>query len=148
MNKKQKLLVGFLVLFVVAVFGCSAMQDVITPAYIDKGAIEYSGEEPTMFTPYTSLWDLQRIERSVDYNHFNLQKEAARLAEDDSGRYSYLKQAMLIGATSAQELKGAIFSPEGPLGMLLIGLPTFGLGALLISKPSDKKRIVELQNGK
>lgn len=147
MNRKQKLLVGVLVLFMITLVGSSCVQDLIVPAYIDENAIAYSGEEPTMFTPYTSLWDLQRIERSVDHVHFRTQKEIVRMAEDDSGHYGYLKEAMLIGVMSAQELKSAIFSPSGPLGALLIGLPTFGLGAMLISKPEDKKKITALQNG-
>ncbi len=148
MSSKQKLLVGFLVVFLVVLISTSCIQDVVTPAYVDPYSIDYSGEEPTMFTPWTSYWDLQRIERAVDHQHFFTQKTILRLAEDDLDHYSYLKDSLLIGAVSAQELKAAIFSPNGPLGMLMASLPAFGLGALLIRKPGDTKVIEELKNNK
>ncbi len=148
MNWVQKILATVLAIILVAILGCSAWQDGITPAYIDPAAINYSGENPLVFTPYTSLWDLKRIDRALDLKHYKTQVEISRYVEDDRIKYNYLKDGMQINMISAEELKGTLFSPTGPIGLLMAAAPAFGLGALLISKPSDKKRITELENGK
>lgn len=145
MSKKQKLLVGCLILFVVAIVSTSCLQNVITPAYIDPVVIEYSGEEPKIFAPWTTIWDLERIERSVDYNHLTQQKMFARLAENDVDKYHFLKDSMSISMVSAQELKSAVFSPEGGLLSLLIAGSGIGIGGLLIPRGKDTKKIKELE---
>jgi len=148
MSWYQKMLVLVFGVIVIVITGCSAWMDGITPAFIDPIAIEYSGEKSTIFTPYTSLWDLRRIDRGLDYSYFNNQKDIARSLEDDQIRYKYLKEAMQINMLSAEELKSTLFSPEGGVMSLLLAGSGIGIGALAISKPSDKRRIVELTNGK
>jgi len=147
MNWFQKLLVCVFGAMVIVISGCMAWQQGLTPAYIDPAAIEFSEEKPTIFTPYTSLWDAYRIDRALDYKHLKNMKDIERAAEDEGFYYGKLKDAMTINIASAEELRDTIFSPEGGLLSLLLAGSGVGIGAFAISKPSDKKKIEELKNG-
>ena len=85
---KQKIVVLVMSTLLVTMLGCAAFMDGLTPAYIDPNAIEYSGEAPKIFTPYTSIWDLQRVKRGIDRSHFENQLALARELEDDVAKYS------------------------------------------------------------
>jgi hypothetical protein len=146
-NKKQKLLVGVLVLFLVAIFGCAAVQNAVIPMYINPEVGEYTGECMISWMPWTSIWDGDRLAAKMKFLHEANLIELERAAEDDTKYYGFLTDAMILDRQDAVALKSAVFSPSGPLGMLLTGLPMFGLGAMLISKPEDKKKITALQNG-
>ena len=61
-------------------------------------------------------------------------------------RYRYLDDAMQTNIASAEELRNTLFSPTGPVSMLSAALG-LGLGGYFIQRPSDKKRIAELENG-
>lgn len=146
MNRLQKILVVIFASMVFVLIGCSAWMEGITPAYIDSDAITYSGEKPTIFTPWTSLWDLRRMDRALDHMHYRNQKEIARELQDDQDQYKYLKDAMQINMMSAEQLRDTLFSPEGGLISLILAGSGFGLGSMLLSKPGDKKRIAELES--
>jgi hypothetical protein len=148
MNWIQKILVVLSTVVLVTVMGCSAWMEGITPAYIDPVAIEYAEAKPTVFTPYTSLWDARRIKRELDFKHAGNQQALFRTIEDDKTRYAFLNEAMQINISSAEELRDTLFSPTGPLSILFAAVPALGLGAYLIPRPSDRKRIAELENGK
>jgi hypothetical protein len=149
MNRTQKLLTLISTIILVTVLGCSAWMDGLTPAYVDPAAIEYAHTEPTVLPipGYVSLWDARRIKRDLDFQHFSEQVRISRDMKDDQMRYRYLQDAMQTNIASAEELRNTLFSPTGPVSMLsaVLGL---GLGGFLIQRPVDKKRIVELENGK
>ena len=145
MTKKQKLLVGVLVLFVVALVSTSCIQDAVIPMYINPDVGEYAGENMTSWLPWTTIWDGDRLAAKMKFLHEANLIELERAAEDDTKYYGFLNDALVLDRADAVTIKNAVFSPEGPLGMLLLGLPTFGLGAMLMSKPSDKKRIADLE---
>lgn len=131
----------------VTVIGCSAWMDGITPAYIEPDVIDYAKVEPKVFTPYTSLWDAKRIVKGLDYQHYMNQAELNRLIEDDNMKHKHLNGIQQGYNNSAEELRNTLFSPTGPVSMLSAALG-LGLGAFLIPRPSDKKKIAELENGK
>ena len=145
MSKKQKLLVGVLILFVVTLVSTSCIQDAVTPCYIDPDIGEYTGDNMTSWLPWTSIWDADRLAAKMKFLHDANLTELERAAEDDTKYYGFLNDALILDRADAVIIKNTVFSPEGPLGMLLSGLPMFGLGAMLLSKPSDKKRIAELE---
>ncbi len=145
MSKKQKVLVGVLVLFLAALISCASVQDAVAPMYIDPEVGEYTGESMTSWMPWTSIWDGDRLAAKMKFLHEANLTELTRAAEDDTKYYGFLNDALILDRQDAVALRSAVFSPDGPLSMLLIGLPTFGLGALLVSKPEDKKRLVELE---
>jgi len=141
----QKLLVLMCSIVLVTVLGCSAWMDGLTPAHIDEAAIEYSDSNPHLYLPYTSLWDAKRIQREMMYVHQTEQVRLARKLEDDKLRFAYLRNAMETNISSAEELRDTLFSPTGPLSLLFAAVPSLALGAYLIPRPSDKKRISELE---
>lgn len=148
MNKKQKLLVGCLVLFVVAMLGCSALQNAVIPMYIDPEIGVYTGEEMTSWMPWTTIWDADRLSAKMKFLHEANLIELERAAEDDIRHYGFLNDALILDRADATVIKSAIFSPEGPIGMALPLLLGGSLGGLLFSKPGDKKRIKELEDAR
>lgn len=132
----------------VVMFGCSAFQDGITPAYIEQDAAKYAGLiDITEFLPYTTLWDAKKLDRLMDHVHQTNQMDLARMLEDDNVKYGFLKDATVSHIQSAVAFQDTFFNPTGPIGMLVPALTAGTLGAFLISKPSDKKKIEELKNG-
>ena len=120
MNKKQKLLVGFLVLFLVVFFGASCVQDAVVPCEIDEKALEYTGENATQYVPWTTI-------------HLTKQETAKRLSEDDVMYFDYINNAMTINFDNAQQVKGAVFDPTGPLALMFPALAGLGLGRYMKS---------------
>jgi len=147
MSKLQKLLVLISTILLVTILGCSAWQNGLTPAYIDPAAIEYSEMCPKIFTPYTSLWDAYRIQRGLNYQYFLKRIKLGRLIEDNDARHKFLNNAHLGYMESSEELRDTLFSPTGPLSILFAAIPGLAIGGYLIQRPSDKKRIIELENG-
>ncbi len=148
MNRKEKLMVGCLGIILISMLGCSGFQDALVLAYIDEEAIEYAREEDGKeFTPYTSLWDLQRIDRKVDRRYKQDQLLLRRQLEDINIKYVSLKDVLREGAVGGAELKNIFFGTTGVVNGL-IALSGLGIGTLALSKPGDKKKIKELENGK
>ena len=133
MNKKQKLFAGFLVLFLVVFIGVGCIQNAIVPMEIDQDAIAYTGEPPTMYMPWTTIHDGNRIQRKMEYIHLTKQEAAKRLSEDDSMFYDYINDNMTINFANAQQIKDAVFDPTGPLAMMFPALAGLGLGRYLKS---------------
>lgn len=84
----------------------------------------------------------------MNFQHLSEQVRIARDMEDDQMRYRHLQDAIQINIASAEELRNTLFSPTGPLSILFAAIPGMALGGYLIQRPTDKKRIVELENGK
>ena len=148
MNRKQKLFAGFLVLFLIVFISVGCIQNAIVPMEIDQDAIAYTGEEPTMYLPWTTIHDGNRIQRKMEYIHLTKQETAKRLSEDDSMFYDYINDNMTINFTNAQQIKDAVFDPTGPVGLLITG-GIFGTLGLMVDKPGTRKRLdVAKEEGK
>ena len=148
MTKIQKLIISISVLLLAGILGCAAFQDGLVPCYIDPGALEYVDvNDIRVFTPWTSLWDAERLAELIDYKHKLNQVIIARMLEDDSIAYAYIKDIHAQHIASGRELKTNLFSPEGAFGLLLPALGGLGIGWLGLSKPTDKKQIETLKNG-
>lgn len=124
-------LVGAIVLLFI---GAGCIQDGVIPTYVDEDAAKWANVPTKLFLPYTTLWDAKRVMYAIDY----------KLAmERMTG--GYYKGITNISIMAGEELKATVFSPDGILSMLMIGGPMLALGTYGISKPKDKKRIVELE---
>lgn len=135
MGKKLKLFVVSVSIFLLAtILGCSMFQDVITPCYINKNCATYADTPLKMFTPYTSLFDAKRIAAKMEY-----------INAVGTLKYAFLKEVLDLSIVGSEQFKQKVFDPTGPIGGLLLALPSFGLGALLVSKPEDKKKIATLE---
>lgn len=131
----------------VAFFGCSIAMDALTPCPIQPAAGIYTGESITDFLPFSTLHDARRIDTKMDYVHESNQISFARLMEDDVNEYEFLKDIHTFNIQSALQFQETVFSPTSPIGALIPGLGGLGLGAYLISKPEDRKKIKKLENG-
>ena len=135
MNRKQKTLTILMVMCLAVMFGCSALQDVITPTFVSEKAAEWAGTTPKLFMPYTTLWDAKRVGAAIDYK---------LTIERIKG--GYYKNMTNLAIFAGEELKTTLFSPEGPIGLLLPTLFGGALGAMLIKRPGDKsKKEVDLE---
>lgn len=137
MNKKQKTLTILMVMCLAVMFGCSAFQEAITPTYVSKEAAEWAGVPTKLFKviPYTSLWDAKRIGKAIDFK-LTIEKLKG----------GYYKSITNLGIYAGEELKTTLFSPQGPVGLLLPTLFGGTLGAMLIKRPGDKsKKEVDLE---
>ena len=132
-KKLPMVLVGLLLL---ALLGCTALLAVITPGHVPPMLIKYAKAEPTSYMPFTTLWDLQRITRLADWE---FKKEQLK--------YGFIKELSQIHQFAAKELQTKFMMPaiSGLMSMGALGVGWFGM-----SKPSDKKKIIEIEakNGK
>jgi hypothetical protein len=146
MGKKLQLTIALLAAMLLAGFlGCSAFMDAFTPCYIDPNQISYADANATTFLPFTTLWDARRIGLKTDYMHLVKQVNIERLGVTDTMHYTFLKNVQAIHIAGAEQFQQVVFSPSGPLGLLIPTILGTTVGAFLISKPSDKKKIAELQ---
>lgn len=121
MNKKTKLFMGFLVLFLIVFMGASCVQDAIVPTYIEPDLMTTYEAEPVNGL-YTTLFDAKRLQKNIAHK-LEYQKLVAKQGQKD----------LNISIASGEEIKDVIFNPTGPLAAMLIGLPCLGLGRYLRS---------------
>ncbi len=85
--------------------------------------------------PYTTLWDAKRVGMAIDYK--------ITIARFKGGYYKSMTNLSIL---AGENIKSTVFSPEGPIGLLLPTLLGGTLGAMLIKRPGDKsKKEVELE---
>jgi len=134
MNGKLKTAIIAVCIFGLAVIlGCASFMDAITPCYIPPKAAEYADANVPIMLPYTTVFDARIVDKKMDYMHF-----INSMTED--AKYEYLKGMTAFHIQASEEFQQAVFSPEGPLGLLLPTLFGGTLGALLIKRPGDKSK--------
>ncbi|HEC64215.1 MAG TPA: hypothetical protein ENI23_02855 [bacterium] len=125
-TKLQKVVVWGSVIMLTVMLGCASFQDALTPCYIPPETLEYTDAPATTFFPFTTLFDAKRVDFKLDYT-YTLQ----------TMKYKYLKGIGTFHRIGAEELQASLFSPEGPIGLLLPTIFGGTLGALLIKRPQD-----------
>ena len=143
----NKIIIGVTLLLVFAFLCSSCIMNGLSPCHVDPEIGTYTEEPMTVYTPYTSLWDAERLNRALGYKHLLNQEELKRLIEDDTYLYDFLTKDLSINMASAQELRDNIFSPASPIGALFPLGTGVVLGWLGLSAPDDKRKITALQNG-
>lgn len=144
----EKIFLVLALVVMVAFISAGCIQDGLIPCHIDPDIGTYTEGDMTVYTPYTSIWDAKRLQRLMSYKHLLNQEELKRLMEDDGYLYNFLDNDLYINMQSAEAIRDNLFSPDSPLALLLAGCPAFLLGYLGLSKPSDKRQIEALKNGK
>jgi len=134
MTKLQKILLTLSMMILIAFIGCASIQDVVTPVFIPKEVIKYSGADIPRIMPYTTLADAKYVDMKTDLTYTMKKLE-----------YGFYKNINALTIASGKEFKNVVFSPTGPVGALIPALSGLGIGSFLISKPSDKKKIGELE---
>jgi hypothetical protein len=136
-------------------FGCMSFQKAITPAWIDKTAKVYcsdsNGNLPVQIPKlwWSSMDDAEAMLKLMDYTHEQRQILCKRMQEDDISWYAFIRGEHTLNISNAEELRGELFSNEGSVASILMGLTGLTLGGVggahLISKPKDKAKIAELE---
>lgn len=140
-TKTQNLIATSSIFCLIVILGCASFQDVITPCFISPAAMEYADANATSILPWTTLFDARRIARKMDYVHSWNQLK-------DRIKYDFLRGTTQFHINAAEELQTTLFSPTGPLALLIPTSLAATAGALLFSKPTDKKKIKALEDKK
>lgn len=137
-TKTQNLIATLSVFCLIVVLGCASFQDVLTPCRVSPAAARYADTNETSILPWTTLFDAKRILMKLDYVHTKTQLT-------DTLEYEYHKGITRFHEAAGEELKATLFEPTGPIGLLVTSALGGTAGALLLSKPTDKKKIKELE---
>lgn len=151
---KKRLNVLLIVVCVVllgTILGCAAFQNAVIPVWIEKPAVDYVEDVnvpcdvPRLW--WTSIADAEMLNKLLDYSHDYRQNLLERAKEDDVAWYDVIKGQHRTNLESGYAVRQELFTPEGTTGLLATTGLGILLGALGISKPSDKKTIENLKNG-
>ena len=136
MNGKIKaLFVTFCIAGLAVILGCASIMDAITPCYIPQEVIQsVDANVPIIpFMPFTSLFDARYVKTRMYF------------------QYLLHNNLMTTSIAASEAFQQRLFSPEGPLGLLLPGsmFATLGLfaGGRFLKSPREKELEVEV-NGK
>ncbi len=138
-------------IFLTLLIGCAALQNAVTPAYVDKPALKYIQDQnipcdvPRFW--WMSISDAETVDKLLDYSHDQRQVMFERAKEDDRSWYAIVKGQHKENLAGAYALRQQLFTPEGAVGLLSTTGLGLIVGALGISKPSDKREIEKLKNG-
>lgn len=138
----KKLLVTLITILLFVMLGCAALQDEVTPCYVEGKVADYVKDaDPNysvkMWLPFTTLGDSKRLKSYFDYQHIENQVSLSRLMEDDNRFYDFATDRFSLHQQNSLELQSVLFSPEG-LGILFPTILAGAFGALAIKRPGDK----------
>lgn len=137
-TKIQNLLAAISIFLLIVILGCASFQDALTPCYISPAALEYAKTGGSTILPWSTLFDAKRVSMKMDYVH--------TLAQiSDNLEYEYLRGISRFHISAGEELKATLFDPAGPVGLLVTTSLGVTAGGLLLSKPTDRKKIKELE---
>lgn len=136
--KIQNIIAASSIFCLMIILGCASFQEALTPCYIPPAAVEYADANETSILPWTTLFDARRVDMKMDFVH-------ALCQITDRMNYEYLKGITRFHIAAAEELKTTLFSPTGAVGLLMTSALGGTAGALLLSKPGDKKKIKRLE---
>jgi hypothetical protein len=122
-----------------ALFGCSMVQDIATLCHIDETAVEYSETTKTSYLPWTTVYDAKRVLAHINYKHQQLQLAYERMKVDDNLRHAFLTGNLELNIADAVAFQQKVFNPAGPIGLGLTTLFGGTIGALFINTPKKKK---------
>ena len=143
-TKRQKLIVFACSIVFIILVGCSLVQDAVTPCWYSQEAKKYVEDANALGLPahkplfgfYTSVFDAEMLDKQVEFVHIYKQ-----INEDI--RYSFVKSINQFHIAASRELQAKLFSPTGPIGILL-GTALGGTAcSFLVPRPVDSKKLKE-----
>lgn len=130
----------FLILAELILIGCAMVPDLVIPCWIEPEAAEVADVNIPGLLPWTTLHDAQQVSRGLNYNHLMSQMRFARGLADENLKHDFLSNAHNLYIEQAEQFKEDVFSPTGPIGILLSGGALGGL-MLFVDKPGTRKRL-------
>ncbi len=137
-TKTQNLIATVSIFLIMVILGCASFQAALTPCYVSPAAAKWANTKTTSLFPWTTLFDAQRVEMKLDYVYTMKQIT-------DTLDYEYHKGITRFHKAAGEELRAALFDPTGPIGLFVTTTLGVSAGGLLLSKPSDRKKIKELE---
>jgi len=144
MKALNYIVICFSVLAIIGGIGCASLSHYVTPASIDKRAIDYAAKakivEPNAFSGYANLDKAIKLENAVGDAHAKNQLELMQLIDKDSLDYAQLNNITSSNRQIAQVREEQLFGPEGLLtmGLSMAGFGTLtGLIGLMRKRPQD-----------
>jgi len=135
------LLLGAITIIVVGV-GCAALSEYLTPATLDRQAIEYAAEAGVIdvndFRGYANLEKAIRLELAVKAAYEVKSLALQQMVERNQLDYSLLHDAVLRNTAQAKEQEKQLF---GETGILSMGLSLLGVGGLTGALGWMRKRL-------
>lgn len=111
--------------------GCAAMSSYITPATVDRKAVEYAIKagivDPNDYRGWQNLEKAERLSGDVDSAHTMVQWELSNLMEGDNLAYSRHKDISTVNVAIGRQREEQLF---GETGLLSLGLSLAGFGTL------------------
>ncbi|KKL96379.1 hypothetical protein LCGC14_1845080 [marine sediment metagenome] len=143
MNKLKALIIVVCIMGLTAIFGCSLIMDVATPSYISPAALAYADANVPLipWMPFTSLFDARFVEKKMDFQHLlnNMTEEA---------KYNFHKGSVVSSIIVGEKFQQAVFSPTGPIGLMLPASLAGILGTMAGGKYIKSPREKELEKEK
>lgn len=146
-----KLVIPFFVLVLVAMLSAGCFQDLLIPTYVGPEAKKYdpAGDANdlsdmnsiTSIFPWPTLWDAKQLAKRMQRKNEVEQRDIGRLLVDKASHYAYVAKAHYTNIEDAENFKKTVFSPTGPIGLLVPTLAAFGIGAMGITRPRDKRKL-------
>lgn len=121
------------------IMGACALQDSVTPCFIDERVGEYTGAGMTTLVPYTTIADAKRLGKEM--NFVSVEKREALLEEvkKNSRLHAFLADALSSNLIDANSLRETLFGPTG-VASALTGLLGLSAGAMFIKRPGDLRK--------
>lgn len=148
----EKIITVIVFALLAILIGCMAIQNAVTPAWIEKPAKDYVAD-PNGALPFdiprfwwTSIYDAELMDKLLDFKHKQRQVLFERAKEDDTVWYALLKGQSELHLQNAYALRTELFTPQGTIGAIVLASLGIYAGKLGFSKPSDVKEIERLKN--
>lgn len=135
--------VALLVIGELALIGCAMAPDLVIPCWIEPEAAEYADVNIPGLLPYTTLHDARQVARGMNFKHLTSQTAILRDLDDENLRYNYLNNAHSLYMRQSEQLKENVFSPTGPIGILLSGGILGTMGIVLVDRPGTRQKLAE-----
>lgn len=102
---------------IVAGIGCVSLSTALTPAEIDKQAVDYAVSagvaDANEFKGYGNLAKAEKLQYRVDSAHQTIQLSLAQRMEKDKLTYATLKAAVANNVVEGRERENLLFGEKG-----------------------------------
>jgi len=141
----KQVAIGLLAVILLAVaLGCAAVSELVTPATVDKKAVNYAAEagviDANEFAGYGNLYKANRLKDAVDTAFQVKSLSIKQMQERNELDYNALNEVVTANRVTAMQREEALFGEKGILplaaGLLGFGGLTGAIG-LMRKRPGD-----------
>lgn len=140
----KKILAILCLLIMLAGLGCVGLSEYLTPAEIDREAVEYAVESGAAdekdYEGYPNLVKAKRLVDDVDAGHQIIQLDLQQQCEKDNLDYTLVRDVAMVNRNESIIREEQLFGEQGflSLGMSLLGVGGFtGILGLMRKRPGD-----------